>query len=329
MKSVLVTAGVGIGLFAATAAGLLAAQGRLNYEGTRGIPLLRALFQEPKKDARKGGDGERGAVKKPAGAAEARRDEHARLVPRQEPLPYRKVAASEQGADAGAHGEGGAEEQPAKAPEEPASEAPQQGHAAPAAETEPARPTDWQHKVEDLIGEGQYRRGRLFQFQRMESGLSTEELNEILRRAQKQTGELEAREKALDKRKQDLDARDADIRDRQKAVDAKLLEVQGERGKLEREVEEFHRTVLLIKRDEEQGLKDIARTIASLEPKKASDVILRMWQSEEGKVQAIKVMTVMDEDAADAIVGEFQLQQVKEFLEQRLKVVRQGGKDKK
>jgi hypothetical protein len=314
--------GIGIGLFAATAVGLLAAQGRLNTEGTRGIPLLSALFTEPKAE----GKGHAQPESKPSAGPRAG---HTKLVPKPEPLPFRKVGEPEPNSGEGGHGaaekagEHEKKEEPEAAGHQGKGEQPEKEAG------EAQKPTEWQHKIEDLMGEGQYHRGRLFRFERLEGGMSVDELNETLRRAQKQLAELETREKAIEKRKTDLDARDTDIRDRQRAVDVKLLEVQNERTKLEREVEDFHRTVLLIRQDEEKNLKEIARTMSSLEPKKAADLVLQMWQSAEGQVQAGKILVVMDPDAADAIVGEFETKKIKEILEQRLKFVRLETKDKK
>ena len=47
MKNLLVIGATGIGLFSATVVGLLAAQGRLNHAGTKGIPVLNSFFPEP------------------------------------------------------------------------------------------------------------------------------------------------------------------------------------------------------------------------------------------------------------------------------------------
>src|SRR5262249_12063186 len=156
-----------------------------NYEGTRGIPLLSNLFKEPAKKPPAPGEPQHsteGAAEKSAPVPE----QGSKLVPKSEPLPFRKVAATEGEGGEGGHGaEHGGEE---KKPEhtgteaEPAKEKEKEKKEA---ETEAQKPTEWAHKVEDLMGEGQYRRGRLFQFQRLEGGMSTDELNDILRRAQK------------------------------------------------------------------------------------------------------------------------------------------------
>lgn len=358
MKNILVMAVAGIGLFAATAVGLLAAQGRLNYEGTRGIPLLSMLFSEPPKKDGKAGEGDakgaehgkedqgkEGVKEKEHGEPKAP-DERSKLVKSDEPLPFRKAGSilnPPKEGEGGGHGGGekpkggehGAPEsghgsEAAKAEEHGSAEKETQGEGAKGhGEGEAQKPTEWQQKVDDLMGEGQYRRGRLFQFQRLEGGMSSDELNEILKRAQKMQTDLENREKAIERRKQELDARETDIRDRQKAVADKLVEIQNERAKLEREVEDFHKTVLLIRHDEEKGFQDLARTLASFEPKKSADILLEMWQTEEGQVKALKILTVMDPEPADAIVGEFQTKQIRDFLEKRLKVIRQETKTKK
>ena len=47
MKSVLLMTLAGTSLFGGTVVGLLAVQGRLNFDGTRGVPVLESLFAEP------------------------------------------------------------------------------------------------------------------------------------------------------------------------------------------------------------------------------------------------------------------------------------------
>ena len=53
MKNILLMVATGVGLFVATMFGLLAAQGRLNYEGTKSIPVLNSLFSKPPEDPNK------------------------------------------------------------------------------------------------------------------------------------------------------------------------------------------------------------------------------------------------------------------------------------
>jgi len=341
MKNILVMAAAGIGLFVATAVGLLAAQGRLDYEGTRGIPGLSLLFSEPAKKDPKAADKGHGDTKEKDKGEPGQghgeppaKDERSKLLKGDEPLPFRKAGSilnpPKEGEGGGQHGKPA--EHGAQAPKdsehgetkekpEPTEQDPGHGEA--------KKPTEWQQKMDDLMGEGQYRRGRLFQFQRLEGGMSQDELNEILKRVQKMQTDLENSQRAIDKRKQELDSRENDIRDRQKAVADKLVEIQNERAKLEREVEEFHKTVLLIRGDELKGFQDLARTLASFEPRRAADILLEFWQTEEGQVKALKILTVMEPEPADAIVGEFQTKQVKDFLEKRLKVIREETKAKK
>ena len=47
MKNVVLMVFTGIALFLGAMDGLLAAQGRLTYEGTRNIPILSSLFKKP------------------------------------------------------------------------------------------------------------------------------------------------------------------------------------------------------------------------------------------------------------------------------------------
>ena len=323
MKNILVMAGIGAGLFSATLVGLLAAQGRLDYAGTRGIPVLSLFFAEPAPAPAPAGEAT-GAHKDPGPGAD-KDHEAGTLAEREKPLPFRKGQSilNPPKADDGGHGAAKPADEHQETPAAHAGEDAGKTHAA------REKPSDWEHKVDDLLGQGQYRKGRLFNFPRFDAAMTVDELNATLGRVKELQAALDRDQKSFEKRKGELDAREADVRDRQKAVADKMAEVLQERAKLEREVEEFHRTVLLIRQDEERGLKEVARTVASLQPSQASSLILQMWQTQEGQVKAMKVLSVMDPEAADAIVGEFQVKQIQEFVEKRLKVVREEAKKQK
>lgn len=384
MKKFVIPAVVGIVLFLGTVLGLLAAQGRLNHAGTRGIPILESFFPPPPEPAdKKGKDGEGkdGAVAKgdhgepahgdathgatagghaPAGdghGADAHGQEPSKSLGREKPLPYRvgtSVLKPEEPAKGGGHGGGhggeakkdghgadaghGAEAaHGAEAPHGDAAHADQthgkdahgDAHAPAKPEGESKGSAEWRAKTHAMFGQGQYQPGKLWNFPQIESDLGADELNEILRRARLADGEIEREKARLARERTELEARERDVADRQEAVMKAMAEVLNERAKLQAEINEFHNTVLLIGKDEVSSLQTVAQTLAKVEPKSAASVIKDWWKTEAGQTQALKIWTVMDQDAANAILAELDVDMIRQVLEKRLKVAREQGKPKK
>ncbi|MEZ5967096.1 MAG: hypothetical protein R3F56_24880 [Planctomycetota bacterium] len=372
MRKILFLTVLGVVLFAGTVVGLLAAQGRLNHAGTRGIPVLSSFFPpppEPPVDAEGAEHGGPTPANAPpaaplgetaaAGAAHGD-DPHAQRsdgLGREDQVPYRQgksLFKSEAPAAGGGHGAPAEGDGGGKAEEHGGGEAAAEhgaekagGHEAAAAGAHdgqhassdshgatrdaghPEASTEWKAKVDSVLGQGQYRPGRLWNFPQIETGIGVDELNQILLRARQQQLELERDRAALQKQQAELEARERDVADRQDAVLEKLRDVEQMRAKLQSDIDEFHNTVLLIRQDEVAGLQSVAKTLAAVEPKSAAAVIKKWWETEEGQTRALKIWTVMDPDPANAILAELDVEMIRQVLEKRLKVAREQAKGKK
>lgn len=351
MKSILVMTATGALLFAGTAVGVLVAQGRWSHEGTRGIPLLGALFPAPTATGTPEGEVADAAARRGAGGiaeAEAPQEPN-RTGPRKtgvgglpvEPrLPYRRGDSvlqptrndaghgDGQGDPAGGHGGAARPERPQGEGTRPKAE----GAGEPGAEsaTPPApngeSSAEFQRKLDQVVGQGRWRPGRLFDFKPIEPGITVDEINEIRRRANEAMAQVERERAALDKRKSELDAREQDIRDRQEDVLKKMREIEQARVQLEKDAEEFARRVVLIRADEEKGLKEVARSVAAQTPTRAAAILAEWWGREDTQARALKVLTLMETEAADAILAEMKESQVREVLDKRLRVLREDKK---
>ncbi len=353
MKKPLVLGVAGLVLFSGTVLGLLAGQGRLNHAGTRGIPLLSSFFPPPPEpDPVHAGEGAgkkdaHGTEHKPAGeptgdkghgaASEAGRSDG---LGKENPLPYRQGTSvlTEQPKGGGGHGAPADASHGDPGGHKPDPHAADQGHSAapqvpekqePDAHEPPDSTSDWRAKVDSVLGQGQFRPGRLWSFPQMEAGVSVDELNEILRRAREERTAIERDRGAIVQQRRELEARERDVVDRQDAVLAKLREVEQLRATLQAEIDEFHNTVLLIRQDELSGLQSVAKTLAGVEAKSAAAVIKKWWETDEGQTRALKIWSVMDPDAANAILAELDVEMIRQVLEKRLKVTREQAKAKK
>jgi hypothetical protein len=326
VKSVLVMAGTGTALFAGTVVGLLGVQGRLNHDGTRGIPVLSMFFPAPPEEHASADK----TYAEPAAAAHAAPGHDAGGAPprigvqhqglgNEDKLPFRRgrsAFATEPPA-----GEHGGTEHGAKAPEASAGHEPP---AAPAhAETGKLEPPkeEFQRQVESLLGQEKYRPGAYFTFPRLEGDLSVDQLNQYLRAARTALDDVEARRKAVDAADAELAARQRDIEDRERAIADQMVRVDAERRKLDERIKAFEDQVVLVRRDEIAGLRQYAQTLASFEPRRAMQHVVDAWQSEEGRERILKVLAVMEPDAADAILAQVEVPKLKDLLVERLKVV--------
>jgi DNA-binding transcriptional MerR regulator len=311
MKHYLIMAAAGIGLFVATVIGLLGMQGRLNHEGTRGIPLLGALFPAPAEPTPPDRATDAG------GPAAGSRGEG---LGKEERTPYRLGESLFDGSkDAGEpkHGEPPAAHDGAPATQDP-----------PTATSRPTDPQDpqWEHKVEDLMSEGAYERGRYFKFPRLEAGISVQAINDILKDARDQRARIEEERAVLARRKAELDARELDIKDRQEDVQRRIQELEQLRGRIEQEIKDAHGTVLLIKQTEMARWREHAKSVAALGSRKAADILLEWWKTEEGQEKVLKTLAAMPEDSRDQVLAALSVPQVRELLDRRLQVIVEPAK---
>ena len=264
MRNVLIMVGTAVALFAATVIGMLGLLGRLNHEGTAGIPLISALF--PPEEI-----GEPPQTSPPA-----------------------------------------ADPQASPPVEDPADDAHREEHTPVTPSTIPANA---------LLERGSYRPGALFAFPALDSGLTADEVNSYLGKAKEMLADAERKLTALDEREAELTARQRDIEDRENAISEKMIQVNLVREALDKRILEFEKDVTLVRQSDTKGIKDYARTLASFSPNKASAYVLEEWKTEAGRRRIIRVMALMQADAADAIIAEMDNARIKEVLVERLKVI--------
>ena len=320
MKSVVLFALVGAGLFSGTVTGLLAFQGRLNFEGTRGIPVVESLFSEPEKP-----EGEEHLETMPhANSADLEDAAHAQPYPaednpridglgREEPLPR--------------------EPGPMVARDEGEASAPPVGRTEPS-ETEhgdessthagDSESVPLAQKAESLMGQDQYRRGKLFSFPRLESGLSVSELDAMVASAQELKKTLDRTRAALEQREADLSAREADLQDREAAVLEKMRDVLQQRTQLEEEISSFQDSYTLVRSNEVEQFELWATTLAGQDATKSSEIIMELWNTEEGRAKAVKILKVMSTEARDEIFAVLTAEQTREILDRLTRAVMEG-----
>lgn len=255
MRDWLALSGLGVGLFVAALFGTLALQGRLDHAGTRGIPVVSWLFEDPAADLQ--------------------------VLPG----PVQDPAATAGSAGPGEVGD----------PEAESAEPDATGDAVP--------------------GDG------LFEFPRLDSGLTAEDLERILRAARAAEEAARVERARIDAAEADLLARQRDLEDRESRIAAQMLRVDQERDRLERRIADFERKVLLVEQDELRGLREYARSLSSFDPQRAAEIVLQEWDTEDGRKRIVKVLAVMDPADADSILARIDRERIREVLLERLKIV--------
>lgn len=322
---VLATFLLGSGLFVGTALGMLALQGRLNYAGTRGLPLVHSLFDPPvpeedgQEEAEAEGQEEAeedGAEVDSAEAESGQAHEAVSAPPTEAGMPYNIGRSVNPSAETGG--------EPLRVGEEPT---PEDGgrHRTKEAAAHKTSSEQQDRETPPRRGDRRYRPGKLFEFPTIRAGISVAELNEMLGEAKAARERARAELASLEKRKRDLDAREADIKEREEQILAKIRQIEQMRAKLEEKISEFQRTVTMIRNDEVQAIKSDAETLAAFEPRFASQLIQQWWRSEEGQVRVVKILALMDTEAVHAILQTMDPAQAREILDKRAKVVRPTG----
>lgn len=339
MKNVLIMSGVGVGLFSATVVGLLGVQGRLNYEGTRGVPMLSSLFDPPTEteggehaeaDAHGDAGSEPHTAARVDGPSEPFGLRHDGLGV-EEPLEYAvgKSALSPQApTEDDGHGGGSDDAQPDGHTGDDHGED-GQGHDDHADGKPQRRLTppkdDFEAQMEALYGQDRYRRGEFFKFPRLEGDITVTELNQYLRASKLALEELEKQRAQLGAQASELDARERDIEDRERQIAEQMAAVDVARAALDKRVAEFRETVLLVRRDERKGLQEYAETLASFEAQRAMEHVVQSWEAgDESRNRILKVLSLMRGKDVNAILAEVELPKLRDILLQRLKVVHEA-----
>ncbi len=340
MIKLIVNIVAGIGLFAGSAVGVLAVTGRLNHEGTQGLPLISAFFAAPPPEAGGDGNGEPG---KENGKDAGRTDGHGTAAgsaqdpaaqgPDQPSLKKgRSVFETEKPAGDGGHG---------APPADPHGTAPADPHAAqgPEAKAPQGLPKtqdgatqqeqDFQKMGQNLANDrgNAYSPGNYFRFDGLPAGITPEKLNEAWERVQQQIADIQKRNAAIDQREADLRILEQDIARRQTEIAAERTRVETMQKDLEGRIAAFQQQVKMVRLDEVAGLKRNAATLASFSPAKAAELVQENWRSEAGQDLMLKTLEVMDKDKANGILGALPNGMVRDVLERRLRVVREQAAD--
>ncbi|MBK8977800.1 MAG: hypothetical protein IPM29_17975 [Planctomycetes bacterium] len=264
MKSWLPITAAGLLLFVATILVLLAAQGRLDYEGTRGIPVLSWFYSDPYATS--------------VGTEPDR------------PLP----------ADAGP-----------QLPRAPSAVTAAMPPAAPLAEPAAAGPG-----TEPGAGAAD-----LFRYPPLDSGVTPQEIDELLRSARRLDNEVHQRLAQVEAREQDLAAREQDLADRENAIAVQMTRVDAAREALDERIRLFESKVKLVERDQIAGLVAYGSTLASFDPQRAAALVVQEWGDDVGRDRITKVLTLMDPVDADAILQRIPDESIRAVLVARLDVV--------
>jgi len=184
---------------------------------------------------------------------------------------------------------------------------------------------DLEQNLARVTTNSRYTPGGYFRFEGLPAGVTPEQLNDLWRRAQQTTADLDRRAKALDEKEQylngiakDIDRRYGELSKQQEKLS--LLEAE-----LDTRIAEFSQQVNVILKDEEQGLRQYAKTMKNLEPSKVAELIQEAWKLESGQKQVIKWLEFMPQEEADAVIKQLPNALIHEVLRKRMEVGRQSA----
>ncbi|MEC7584285.1 MAG: hypothetical protein VYE77_08205 [Planctomycetota bacterium] len=321
MKSLVINVIAGVGLFAGAVVGTLAATGRLNHEGVANIPVLNSLIPAPA-EASGEGDATNEAANDPVASADA--------------SSLLRVKSSDSGADEGdkgGHGHGAAagdaeDPLPVYVPDPTvAGTGEQQGPEAGQGSRHAAEQDlhDLEQNLERTAANSRYAPGGYFRFEGMPAGVTPEQLNDLWRRAQQTTADLDRRAKALDEKEQYLNGIAKDIDRRYGELSKQQEQLSLLEAELDTRIAEFSQQVNVILKSEEQGLRQYAKTMESLEPSKVAQLIQEDWKLESGQKHVIKWLEFMAREAADRVIEKLPNALIQEVLKKRMEVGQQSA----
>lgn len=163
--------------------------------------------------------------------------------------------------------------------------------------------------------------GGLYSFPKLDSGMSSEDIERILQQANAEKSAAEQERAQVAAERQALDVIRSDVEDREAAIAQRMLEVDRERERLDTRIAEFERQVLLVERDEIRGLRDYGRSLAAFEPARAAAIVQQEWGSEAGRKRIARVLALMDPAESDAVLGALPDDRLREVLLERMKVL--------
>ena len=361
MVGILIKVAIGLVLFVGSLVGGLAATGRLNHEGTANIPVLNGFFPEPPKvEGEDGAEGAEGAhagddthvadgshsTEDHTGTAEATGEQgpkkpSKRITGRSVVNPEEPKSDGHGGGHGGGHGDdahgGGGHGDDGHGGASHGDD----GHAkdahAPAPHGETAHPKGGHkpnkheskaeqdfHKLEAAQGKTGYKPGAYFHFDGMPAGMTPEQINEAWQSVKGVLDTIEKRKVALDLREKELQELADDISRRQKDLGDQQLRIEQMQKTLDAKIARFQNTVILVKDEEVQKLKENAEIMASFESSKAAELVQQQWSSERGQEEILRLFKFMEKEAVNEILGQLPNPMVQDILEKRMQVSREA-----
>ena len=176
------------------------------------------------------------------------------------------------------------------------------------------------HKLEAAQGKTGYKPGAYFHFEGMPAGMTPEQINEAWQSVKGVLDTIEKRKVALDLREKELQELADDISRRQKDLGDEQLRIEQMQKALDAKIARFQNTVILVKDEEVQKLKENAETLASFESSKAAELVQQQWSSERGQEEILRLLKFMEKEAVNEILAQLPNPMVQDILEKRLQV---------
>jgi hypothetical protein len=175
------------------------------------------------------------------------------------------------------------------------------------------RPQDRQSR-EDRV-----RRKQLFTLESFAPPTTVEEIRHFHAAAKKERELLSLERAALKKREFELILREKDLQERQRSVQTLMDKVTRAIDELESRRSRFEGDITTLKAAEAKNLKRQASQLAAMEPAKAADYLLELGPDKEPL--AVKLLVVMDVEAASAILGTMDTKRGARLIEQATRVL--------
>ena len=335
MKTKILIPVVSVVLFATSMVGLLAVQGRLNYEGTRGVPIVSMFFKKPPEKDGEHKDGEHKAGEAKDGGAQDGEHKGAEPGKDGEPAKAGVTGGDEHGtnptptADAAKDGHGETPKtgdaghgEPARPETHGDSGKPDAHGAPPPAGGHEDKPQDGHGKAEEPSPQA----GKLpatFLYPPVQSRMTAEELMAAAAQIDEKRRKLDQERAQLEFEREALAVRERDVEDRRKQVRNDMALVQSKSDELEKRIKDFESQTALLKRQEQKNFKEQAEKLALMDPKRASEYLVEFGA--EGEDRAVKLLASMDAESAAKILESMDPKRGARLLERGLKLVREGG----
>jgi len=142
----------------------------------------------------------------------------------------------------------------------------------------------------------------LFRLESFDPPTSKEELQEWYLKIRDGVKKLERDQAALKKREYELRLREADLEERRKSIDTLKGKIELALEDLKMRRAQFESDITILKEAEKKNIKRQAETLAGMEAKAASDLLLEIAVQKENL--AVKLLVSMESELASKIIAE-------------------------